>query len=138
VDRARAAIVRVLDDWHDAAAQADERRYFDHFTSDAVFLGTDAKERWTTSEFHAYAHPHFAAGKAWTMHAIERHVIVDPAGDVAWFDEALATVNLGPARGSGVLHRDAEGAWKIAHYNLTITVPNERLKDVKRFLENAQ
>src|SRR5262245_65773011 len=46
----------VLDGLHDAAAKADEKRYFDHFAPGAVFLGTDARERWTLEEFRAYAH----------------------------------------------------------------------------------
>ena len=41
----KAAVARVLDDLNDAAARADEARYFALYTSDAVFLGTDAKER---------------------------------------------------------------------------------------------
>ncbi len=36
---ASAAIARALDDFHDAAARADEARYFAHFADDAVFLG---------------------------------------------------------------------------------------------------
>ena len=78
-----ASIVTVLDDFHDAAARADEPRYFDHFADDGVFLGTDATERWDVNAFRAYAHPHFAKGKAWDMHAVRRHVTVLPAANVA-------------------------------------------------------
>jgi hypothetical protein len=67
------------------------------------------------------------------MRPTHRNTTIDPSGIIAWFDEALETVNLGPARGSGVLTRGA-GGWKIEQYNLTITVPNERLGDVKRML----
>ena len=50
---------------------------------------------------------------------------------MAWFDEDLATPNLGPARGSGVLvKRGAE--WKLSQYNLAITVPNARFEAVKK------
>ncbi|RLB48895.1 MAG: hypothetical protein DRI90_25030, partial [Deltaproteobacteria bacterium] len=52
----------------------------------------------------------------------------------AWFDEDLDTPNLGPARGSGVVIR-RENRWLIVHYNLAITVPNERFKAVKQLLE---
>ena len=52
----------------------------------------------------------------------------------AYFDEDLEAVNLGPARGSGVLRRDAEGQWRIAHYNLAITVPNDRFDEVRTLL----
>ena len=46
-----------------AAAHAHEPRYFAHFAPEAVFLGTDAAERWDLGAFRAYAHPHFAQGK---------------------------------------------------------------------------
>lgn len=128
---ARRAIGAVLDDWHDAASRADEDRYFNHLTSDAVFLGTDATERWDKAAFRAYAHPHFAKGKAWSFKASRRAVMLDAGGALAWFDEDLVTQNLGPARGSGVMAKEGS-AWKIKHYNLTITVPNERFDAVKR------
>jgi ketosteroid isomerase-like protein len=128
----RAAITAVLDDFHDAAASSDEARYFAHFTDDGVFLGTDATERWDVTAFRAYAHPHFEAGRGWVMHATDREIVV--RGDVAWFDEALDTRNLGPARGSGVLERGADGTWRVAQYNLTITVPNERFDEVRALL----
>ena len=127
----RAAIGAALDDFHDAAAKADEARYFNHFAEDGVFLGTDATERWGTAAFRAYAHPHFEKKKAWSFRSIRRVITVDKGGAVAWFDEDLATPNLGPARGSGVLvKRGAE--WKIGQYNLAITVPNDRFEAVKK------
>jgi ketosteroid isomerase-like protein len=128
------AIERVLDDWHDAASRADEARYFGHFTPDAIFLGTDATERWTVPEFRRYAHPHFAVGRAWSFRAARRDVVVDPGGRIAWFDEDLATEGLGPARGSGVLLRGEDGRWRIAQYNLAITIPNERFPAVRDLL----
>jgi hypothetical protein len=136
---AQAAIAAVLDDFHLAAAQADEARYFAHFDGNAVFLGTDATERWTKSEFQAYAHPYFAKGKAWSFHATRRAITVSSDGKTAWFDEDLATPNLGPCRGSGVLVLK-DGLWKITQYNLALTVPNAVAKDVKARIEtfNAQ
>ena len=128
------AIGRVLDDWHDAAARADEERYFAHFAPGGVFLGTDATERWDAAAFRAFAHPYFAKGKAWTMVPSRRHLAVD--GDHAWFDEALET-SYGPCRGSGVLQR-VGGAWKIAQYNLTLTIPNDRVRAVQQLLEPAR
>jgi ketosteroid isomerase-like protein len=127
-------VAAVLDDWHAAAAAAQEKRYFGHFAAGAVFLGTDATERWTVEEFRRYAHPHFAKGKAWSFKAVERHVAFSGDGSVAWFDEKLDTPNLGPSRGSGVLVRD-KGAWKIAQYNLTIPIPNDLMKEVKDRIE---
>lgn len=133
-----AEIAAVLDDWHAAAAAADEERYFAHFDEEGVFLGTDATERWDVPAFRAFAHPHFAKGKAWSFRALRRAVLVDRAGRLAWFDEDLATPNLGPARGSGVLRRDRSGRWRIAQYNLAITVPNPQMDAVKALLEGGQ
>jgi hypothetical protein len=128
-----ADVAKVLDDWHDAATKADENRYFDHFAKGGVFLGTDGKERWTVPDFRVYAHPHFAKGKAWNFRSTRREITF--VGDVAWFDEDLDTPNLGPARGSGVLVKDDHGVWKIAQYNLSVPIPNERFKDVKALIE---
>lgn len=125
-----AAVARILDDWHAAAAAADEPRYFAHFAANCVFLGTDATERWTAEEFRRFAHPYFAKGKAWSFHARDRHVAFSPDGSVAWFDEALDTPNLGPARGSGVLVRSGQD-WKIAQYNLSIPIPNDLTAEFK-------
>lgn len=127
-------IAAVLDDWHAAAASADEARYFGHFAEDAIFLGTDATERWTVAAFRAYAHPHFERGTAWAFRAARRDVMVE--GALAWFDEDLTTENLGPARGSGVL-RYEDGRWKIVQYNLTITIPNERFAAVRAALTGS-
>ena len=140
------AVHETLDDWHRAAANADETAYFGALANDAVFLGTDASERWSKSEFLAYAHPHFDKGKAWTFKASRRAVMLDKAMKFAWFDEDLVTKNLGPARGSGILRHEPDaasdeptrGRWRIVHYNLTITVPNERFKDVQMLLRGNE
>lgn len=131
------AVTAVLDDWHAAAAAADEGRYFGHFAPGGVFLGTDATERWTVGEFRRYAHPYFAKGKAWSFRAVSRHVAFSKDGAVAWFDEALDTPNLGPARGSGVLVKTSEG-WKIAHYDLSVPIPNDLMKEVKERIESRR
>ena len=73
---AQAAISAALDDFHLAAAQADEARYFAHFDETAIFLGTDASERWTKAQFQAYAHPYFEKGKAWSFRATRRAITV--------------------------------------------------------------
>jgi len=127
-DRTR-AVAKVLDDWHDAAAKADETRYFNHFAPGAVFMGTDATERWTVEEFRAYAKPHFDKGKAWSFTPHDRHIMFSADLKTSWFDEQLDTPNLGPSRGSGVLVLIG-GDWKIAHYNLTIPIPNDLADNV--------
>ena len=116
-------VAEVLDDFHRAAAAADGERYFGHFTSDAVFLGTDAGERWSVADFRSFAEPYFSEGRGWTYVASERHIDLSERGDVAWFDERLQNEKYGEVRGSGVLER-SEDRWRIAHYNMSIPVPN--------------
>jgi ketosteroid isomerase-like protein len=125
----RASIDAMLDDWHDAAADADEPRYFRAMSPDFVFLGTDATERWDLDAFRAFSHPYFEKGKAWTFVPRERHVILSPRGDVAWFDEKLDSATYGDCRGTGVVRR-INDEWKVAHYNLTIPIPNDLAKTV--------
>ena len=126
-----AAVARVLDDFHAAAAAADGPRYFAHFAPEGVFLGTDATERWTVAEFRAYAEPFFSKGKGWTYRPRDRHVFLSEDGRTAWFDERVDNERYGELRGTGVL-RVVEGRWLVAQYNLAFPVPNER---VPAFLE---
>lgn len=120
----------MLDAWHDAAARADENAYFAHFAdADSIFMGTDATERWTATEFRAWAKPYFDRGRAWAFKVVERHTYLSPDESIAWFDEVLDTPNMGPCRGSGVAVR-RDGVWKVAHYNLTLPVPNAILDKV--------
>ncbi|MCP3915121.1 MAG: nuclear transport factor 2 family protein [bacterium] len=123
------AVGAVLDDWHDAAKRADEARYMGHFAGDAVFLGTDATERWSREAFGTYVHSYFSRGTGWEYVPGERHVELSRDGSIAWFDEALTNAGYGGLRGSGVLRREG-GAWKILQYNLTFTVPNDVARDV--------
>lgn len=126
------AVETVLDDFHDAAAKADESRYFGHFSPEGVFLGTDATERWDVESFRAFAHPYFARGQAWTYTPTVRRVtlspIAAPGSEVAWFDELLENEKVGVTRGSGVL-RKIDGAWRISQYNLSIPVPNDLVEE---------
>ncbi len=136
LDRATAErdIGHELDDLHDAAAHADSARYFAHYTKDATFLGTDATERWDLAAFHAYADPRFSKGAGWVYHVVRRAVALSAGGDVAWFDEDLRGEKAGACRGSGVLVH-ADGRWRVAQYNLAVTVPNERFAAVRAAID---
>jgi ketosteroid isomerase-like protein len=123
------AVGAVLDAFHRAASEADGDRYFGFFAEDAVFLGTDASERWSVEEFQAFAEPYFAAGRGWTYTPQERHVVVSADGATAWFDELLSNDAYGTCRGSGVLLLTGSG-WRIAQYNLSIPIPNELAAEV--------
>jgi hypothetical protein len=131
---AEKAAAAVLDDWHLAAAQADEGRYFGHLADGAVFLGTDATERWTKATFQIWAHPFFQRGKAWSFRATRRAMAFSKDGRTVWFDEDLDTPNLGPARGTGVLTRDRD-RWLIQQYSLSVPIPNALMTSVKAQIE---
>jgi ketosteroid isomerase-like protein len=112
-----------LDSWHKAAAEANFYNYFDAMTEDAIFIGTDATENWNKTAFQAFAKPYFDKGKAWSFTALERHIYFSPDKKTAWFDELLNT-QMKICRGSGVLVL-VKGNWKIKHYVLSMTIPND-------------
>jgi hypothetical protein len=121
-------INQLLDQWHEDAAKARFEPYFQKMSETSVFIGTDAKENWSKSEFIDYAEPFFNLGKAWTFSSMERNVFVDSSGKMAWFDELLKT-RMKICRGSGVLLKK-KGQWKIEQYVLSLTVPNELVDSV--------
>lgn len=122
-------VAATLDALHQAASEADFELYSSLFAADAVFLGTDATERWTREQFMAFTKPYFDQGRGWTYVMTERHVYVASDGATAWFDERLYNAGLGETRGSGVLTKQ-DNEWKISQYNLTIPVPNELASEV--------
>lgn len=124
---------KVIDAWHLAAADADFDQYFSLMTKRGVFVGTDATEHWENKAFKSFSKPYFNAGKAWSFTSLERHIYHNDT--TVWFDELLDT-QMGICRGSGVLEFE-EGQWKIAHYVLSIAVPNDRVSSLLE-LKKAQ
>ena len=122
------AVHQVLDSWQEAAAKADFQTYFGLMGEQSVFIGTDAMENWQREAFEAFSKPYFDQGKAWSFEARERNVYIAAEGSFAWFDELLDTW-MGTCRGSGVLEKDRD-TWKIRHYVLSITIPNEEIEAV--------
>jgi beta-lactamase class D len=118
----------VVDKWHRDAAEGNHAEYIGAMTSDGVFIGTDATERWTTAEFSAWCKPHFERKKTWDFKTVSRNIDIADNGLNAWFDELLDT-KMGVCRGSGVLVKK-DGRWKIAQYVLSATIPNEIMKRV--------
>lgn len=121
-------IENTLDNWHKAAAEVHFDSYFDAMTSDAIFIGTDPSENWNKTAFQAFAKPYFDKGKAWDFTALDRHIYFSPDKKTAWFDELLDT-QMKICRGSGVLVKQ-NGKWKIAHYVLSIAIPNDATNEV--------
>lgn len=125
------AIGTMLDQWHTAASKADHKTYFGMLSTDSHYIGTDATENWDKKAFDAFAKPYFDKGKAWDFKAVERNIYFSKDGKVAWFDELLDTWMKG-CRGSGVLEKDGN-TWKIKHYVLSMTVPNDAIDKVLPF-----
>jgi len=121
-DNQRAAIDALIDGLHQDAHEGNFQTYFDRYTPDAVFLGTDKSERWTIEEFKVYAKPAFEDSHGWTYSVKERNW--EGEGNTRWFDEVLLNEKLGHCRGTGVVEF-IDGEWKIAHYALTMLVPND-------------
>ena len=134
-DHKNAEINALLDGLHQDAHEGNFQSYFDRYTSDAIFLGTDKTERWSVEEFKAYAEPAFADGNGWTYSVVERNW--EGVGDTRWFDEILFNEKLGYCRGTGVVQL-IEGEWKILHYALTMLVPNEIAAEVGAQTQEAE
>ena len=117
----------LLDGLHQDAHEGNFENYFNRYSSDAVFLGTDKTERWTIKEFKAYAEPAFLDGHGWTYKVVERNL--EGEGNTLWFDEILFNEKLGHCRGTGVVQL-INGEWKIAHYALTMLIPNSVAEEI--------
>jgi hypothetical protein len=128
------AIHQFIDQWHMAATKADAKVFFGSMADQSIYIGTDAGERWTKVEFESFARPYFERGKAWDFKPYDRDLHVTNSGKVAWFSELLTTW-MGVCRGSGVMEMSPEG-WKIKQYHLSVTVPNEIIKNFISLVED--
>lgn len=126
----------LIDGWHQAAGKADAKVFFGSMAEGCIYIGTDATERWTKTEFVAFAKPYFDKGKAWDFKPYDRDVHVTNDGKIAWFSELLTTW-MGTCRGSGTLEKTPEG-WKIQQYHLSVTVPNEIIKNFISLVESYE
>lgn len=138
-DRPHDAIGQLLDLFHRSAAEAQADRYFGCLAEEAIFLGTDASERWTKTAFVRFCTPYFTRGVGWKYvpRRNQRHITVGPGGQVAWFDELLDNDKYGTCRGSGVVVFTPQG-WKIAQYNLSIPIPNAVAGEVIKRIRAAE
>ncbi|MDP3669436.1 MAG: nuclear transport factor 2 family protein [Telluria sp.] len=110
-----------VDEWHDDAAHA-RLAYFDKIAKDGVYIGTDKTELWHRDQFKQWARRFFERKSAWAFKATRRNVYLSPDRQFIWFDELLDT-QMGVCQASGVIRKSAKG-FEIAHYQLSIAVPN--------------
>lgn len=118
----------ILDNWHKSATLYNHENYISAMSDDGVYIGTDASEIWTTTEFSKWSKPYFDKKHTWNFTKLKRNIYLDSQMQIAWFDELLETA-MGICRGSGVLKRQ-DNKWKIKHYVLSTTVPNDLMRQV--------
>ena len=136
-DSDKKKINTTLDSWHKAAANAEFDNYFSYMTSNGVFIGTDATENWQLDAFKTFSKPYFDKGKAWNFTSLQRNIYFDKSSqNTAWFDELLDT-QMKICRGSGVLIKEGKN-WKIAHYVLSMTIPNDHTDEVVKIKEKIE
>jgi hypothetical protein len=123
----------IIDNWHLAATDANFAGYFDLMSDKFTFLGTAPGERWSKEEFSAFSKPYFEKGKTWDFKAIDRSWVFLKNKKMAWFDENLNTW-MSDCRGSGIMIFE-KGEWKLAYYNLTVLIENEKIEDFIRLRE---
>ena len=115
----------LIDYWHLQASKARFDNYFDVTADNFVFLGTAPGERWDKKQFMDFSKPYFDKGKAWDFKAKNRNWIFSKDQNSAWFDEDLDTW-MNTCRGSGICIKK-NGKWKLAYYNLTVLIENEKI-----------
>lgn len=121
-----------INNWHHAATVADENIFFGSLDENAIYLGTDPKERWLKHEFMDWGMKYFERDTAWAFIPYSRFWEFSEDMNYAWFDELLNT-HMGTCRGSGVLKKYKDG-WKIRHYNLALTLPNEQMNEYRNMI----
>ncbi len=121
-------IAAILDSFNMAAANADYEKYFNFYTSDGTFIGTDATENWDKKSFMVWAKPFFDKKTTWNFKSIQRNIYFHKTGDIAWFDELLST-QMKICRGSGVVVKQ-NNEWKVQQYVLSMTIPNAQVDSV--------
>ena len=120
-------INNVLDSLHYLASIADQKKYIDLFSKNAVFFGTDIDERWPIDDFNSYVKSRFETGTGWTYKSNSRNIFVAKDKRTAWFDEIVENKSYGEFRGTGVLVLE-NNEWKISQYNLLLPIPNDYLQ----------
>lgn len=125
--KAQTELDKIVDQWHLDATNTNFDGYFEVLTDNFIFLGTAPSERWTKEDFAAFCKPYFDKGTAWDFLPSNRKWVISKDKKTAWFDEDLDTWMEG-CRGSGIMVKE-KGEWKIAYYNLTVLIENEKIKE---------
>ena len=107
--------------------------FFGCMAEDAIYIGTEAGERWLRDELKEWSKEYFKRESAWNFKPIMREIYFSENEDYAWFEERLDT-QMGECHGSGVLELTPDG-WKFKHYHLSVTVPNDKIEAFKKLVD---
>lgn len=118
----------LMNQWHEDAANSNLEAYIGLMDENAIYIGTDASEIWTTSDFYAFCKPYFDKNTTWNFTTLKRDVNIDSQGHTAWFNEVLNT-QMGICRGSGTLLKKGD-EWKLQQYVLSVAIPNDDMNKV--------
>jgi ketosteroid isomerase-like protein len=118
-----------MDSWHLAAAQADAERFFGMMAEDGIYIGTDKTERWLRDELREWSTKAFERESAWTFTSKERNWQIHEKEGFAIADELLDTW-MGPCRATAVIRLKNEH-WEIIHYQLSVTIDNDKIEQFK-------
>jgi hypothetical protein len=137
-------IGNLLNLFHDSAAKSCYEQYFDCFTENGCFIGTDGTEYWNRNEFQDFCLPHFQnTSSAWIYLPIEgkRHLYPlnhNPGNRplIVSFDELLRSNSLNSElRGSGtIVWNEDKRKWEILSYYLSFPIPDSVGSRVARLI----
>jgi hypothetical protein len=122
-----------MDSWHLAAAQANAEVFFGMMAENGIYIGTDKTERWLRDELKEWSKKAFERESAWTFTTRERNWQIHEKEGFAIADELLNTW-MGPCRATAVLRLINEH-WKIIHYQLSVTIDNDKIEQFKNLQE---
>jgi hypothetical protein len=115
----------IMNKWHNDVSTFNLNEYFEVMHDSFIFLGTDPKERWAKDQFYTFCKPYFDKKTTWDFKSNWRNIYFSEDGNTAWLEESLDTW-MDECRGSAVIIKE-KGNWKIAHYNLTVLIENEKM-----------
>ncbi|MBN2682613.1 MAG: nuclear transport factor 2 family protein [Bacteroidales bacterium] len=134
-DSIKAEINNLMNQWHRFAANSD-KEFFELIAENGVYIGTDPEENWTKMEIENLYKPYFEQGKSWDFKAKERNIYVSADYERVWFDELLETW-MGYCRASGYIEKQND-KWKICYYTISISVPNNKTKEVIEVIKREE
>ena len=123
----------LVNQWHHAAAIADEDSFFGRMTPGCIYIGTDPTERWLRDELKEWSKEFFNRETAWAFKPLSRNITIGPGGQIAWFDELLDTW-MGTCRSTGIMEQ-IDGEWMIIYYHLSVALPNDKLDGYRILIE---